>query len=257
MAENLQQNAEQKGPFSPLQTGCAFVMLTNMLIYLGVVLFTFNLLDPSKIDASYLAKRGFTARPEPKSEQDAAFQKIVRNKREQQQIQDDMLNVSRTGIKKEPSPAVRLSKLEQRKSLKSRPEEPENPIAALTRSRLLINKPIHSRLYSASIYPYNAVFNYSPINLYTPKPLVLENYETLAVEMADSIRFPEFHTPSFNRPGPFIYTPPDPMPRTSPRGFNLSAPAVGAESLYTNGIQKPKMSDAQKTKGWSPEKDQP
>jgi hypothetical protein len=33
MAENLQKDLEQKEPFSPLQTGCAFVMPTNMLIY--------------------------------------------------------------------------------------------------------------------------------------------------------------------------------------------------------------------------------
>ena len=257
MAESLQRNSEERSPFSPLQTGCAFVMLTNMLIYLGVVLFTFNLLDPSNLDASYLAKRGFTARPDPKSEQDAAYQKIVRNKREQQQIQDDLLNISRIGIKRDPSPAIRLSKIEQRKSLKSRPEEPEKPSAALTGSRLLISKPIHSRLFSASIYPHNTILTYSPINIYTPKPLILENYETLPVELAFGIRFPEFRPPSFDQPGPYLYTPPNPTPESSRGGLKLSSPSVGAGSLHTNGIQKTKTANFQQTEEKPSEKDRP
>jgi hypothetical protein len=240
MAENLQQSTEQQGPFSPLQTGCAFVMLTNMLIYLTVVAFTFNLLDPSKIDAGYLAKRGFTSLPEPKSEQDNVFQKIVRRKQQQRQVQDDPLITAQTVIKNESSPAFGLSKLEQRKLASSRPREQDLPDASLTKSWLRTGNPVHSRLYLVLIYPHNTLLNYSLINIYTPKPLVPENYELLSVEPAFGIRFPEFRPPSFDQPGPYLYTPPDPMSGTSRSGFKLSAPPVGAESFYTNETSKAK-----------------
>lgn len=259
MVEPQQQNIDPpaKGPFSPLQTGCAFVMLTNMLIYLGVVLFTFNLLDPSKVDTTYLAKRGFTARPEPKSEQDAAFQKIVRRKKQEQKVQDDTLITAQTGIKKESSPALGLSKLEQRKPSSSRPREQYLPAASLTKSWLRTTKPARSRLYSSSTYPHNIIPTYSPINIYTPKPLVPEYYETLSVELAVGLRFPEFRPPSFDQPGPYLYSPPNPIPEASRGGLKLSSPPVGAESLYTNGIQKIAAPDIQQTENRPLGKDRP
>lgn len=263
MADNLQQNQDQqKGPFSPLQTGCAVVMLTNMVIYLGVVLFTFNLLDPSKIDASYLAKRGFKALPTPKSEQDIAFQQLSKEKRQQQQqIQNETVDASKTGVKQEPSPAARLSQIEQRKLGSSLPEEAEQPKAALTESSLntgnSATRTAPSRLYSLSIYRQTAMpQTYSPIGIYSPKPLGMETYETLPIETAAGINFPMFSLPSFNLAGPYLYRPVDPIPEASRGGLKLSSPPVGAESLYTNETKNAKEPPDRKPRKKPAAKDQ-
>jgi hypothetical protein len=244
MTENLQPNSNEKSPFSPLQTGCAVVMLTNMMIYLGVVLFTFNLLDPSKIDASYLAKRGFTARPDPKSEQDTAFQQLSQEKRQQQQqVQTEMVDSSKLGVKKEPSTASQLSQIDPRKIASSMPDEPGKPKAALTESS--INKggtairTAPTRLYSISIYPQATVpQTYSPLWIPSPKIITIETYETLPVEMAAGINYPTFALPVPEPAGPYLYQPANPIPEASRGGLKLSSPATGAESLYTNGTWK-------------------
>ncbi|NOU35355.1 MAG: hypothetical protein HOO88_01060 [Kiritimatiellaceae bacterium] len=243
MTENLQQNSDQKGPFSPLQTGCAVVMLTNMLIYLGVVAFTFNLLDPSKIDASYLAKRGFTSKPDLERKEDTTFRQIAEGKQaEQKAVQDELLNASKEGSKQEPSPAVRLSQIDQRKFTPSGPEEPQKPKAALTASAHGEGSTIRSaqtRLYSIAIFPQATLgLGYSPYRLATPRIVTLERYDTLPVEMASGISFPSFSLPSADPAGAYLYTPPNPVPEAARGGLKLSSPPVGAESLYTNGIQK-------------------
>lgn len=244
MAETQQQNLDPpaKGPFSPLQTGCAFVMLTNMLIYLGVVLFTFNLLDPSKIDATYLAKRGFTARPEPKSEQDTTYQQLSQQKREEQQVQTELPTDARRELKQD-SPAVKLSTIEQRKLSSSRPDEPEPPKAALTRSTFeggTPPRPASTRLYSVSIYPQATVPSfYSPLQIAAPRMILMEKYETLPVELAPGINFPTFNLSVADPAGPYLYKPANPIPEASRGGLKLSVPPTGAESLYTNLLPKP------------------
>lgn len=246
MADNLQQNQDQqKGPFSPLQTGCAVVMLTNMVIYLGVVLFTFNLLDPSKIDASYLAKRGFKALPTPKSEQDIAFQQLSKEKRQQQQqIQNETVDASKTGIKQEPSPAARLSQIDSRKLKSSIPNEPEKPKATLTQSSIQYSKTAYSAQKSRrSVADYSQTtldMLYSRYRLYVPKTITPERYETLPVELAQGINIPTFNLPLFGSGGPYLYTPINPIPEASRSGLKLSSPPVGAESLYTNETKNAK-----------------
>jgi hypothetical protein len=244
MAENLKQNTEQKGPFSPLQTGCAFVMLTNMLLYLCVVAFVFNLLDPSKLDASYLAKRGFTASPDPERDEDKAFRQLSEGKRqEQQKAQTEMVDSSKLGPKKEDSTAVKLSEIAARDLITSRPEEPEKPKAALTQSPLrtgsTATRSAQSRLYSTAIYPQATLRQaYSPYHLSAGRTLVLEQYETLPVELASGIDFPLFGLPAADPAGAYLYTPPNPLPEASRGGLKLSSPPVGAESLYTNKVKK-------------------
>jgi hypothetical protein len=244
MAENQQQQTgQQKGPFSPLQSGCAFVMLTNMMIYLGVVLFTFNLLDPSKIDASYLAKRGFTARPQER-EEDTEFRQLSEAKREEQQTaQTEIIDEAKTGTKKEPSPASRLSRLEQRKHDSSAPDEPEKPKAALTisskRTGASATRSASSRLYSVAIFPQASLRRtYSPYQLMAPRTVSPERYDTLPVEMAPGIDFPTFSLPVANPARVYIYTPPNPVPASSRGGLKLSAPPTGAEILYTNSATR-------------------
>ncbi|HNX52908.1 MAG TPA: hypothetical protein PLD51_04965 [Pontiellaceae bacterium] len=245
MTENLQQNTEQKGPFSTLQTGCAFVMLTNMLIYLGVVAFTFNLLDPSKMDASYLAKRGFTARPEPEREEDVAFRQLSKEKREEQKALQTGI-IATPGQKQEASPAGKLSQIEQRKHSPSSPDEPEKPKAALTQSPRrrvgTTTRSAQSRLYYSPVIYHQANLGqgYSPTRLFVTQILMPQKFETLSVELAPSIDFPTFRLPIADPAGAYLYTPPDPIPEASRGGLKLTAPPVGAESLYTNGTRKAK-----------------
>ncbi|MCC7300169.1 MAG: hypothetical protein IT583_03725 [Verrucomicrobia bacterium] len=229
------------------------MMLSNMLIYLGVVLFTFNLLDPSKIDASYLAKRGFTSRPEPKTEQDTAFQKLSDEKR-QQQAQPEIVDTAKLGMNQEPSAANRLSQIEPRKLGSSLPQETEKPQAALTESsRRSGNTAIRtapSRLYSVAIYPQNTMpFSYSPLRILTPRALAMETYEVIPVEMAIGINYPTFSLPTPDSAGAYLYRPANPIPEASRGGLKLSSPPTGAESLYTN--------DTRKAEKISPSKDRP
>jgi hypothetical protein len=247
MAETLQKNREEKSPFSPLQTGCAFVMLTNMLIYLGVVVFTFNLLDPSNLDANYLAKRGFTARPDPERSDDKAFRQLSEEKRKDQEAtQAEIMDTAKLGLKKEPSPAIKLSELQQRNLGVSRPEEPESPKAALTESPVssgsTIIRAAQSRLYSSpAIYPQATLpQTYSLQLLSAPKITALETYTTIPVEMASGVDFPMFSMPSFNPLGSYLYRPPNPAPDAARGGLKLNSPPVGADSLYTNGLRKAK-----------------
>lgn len=236
MAENLQQNSDQKSPFSPLQSGCAFVMLSNMLLYLGVVAFTFNLLDPSKLDASYLAKRGFTARPEPEREEDKAFRQMAEEKREDRQsIQTEMFPERQ----QEPSSAVKLSEIGARKLDSSRPEEPEKPKAALTQSQQRSSKANlrtpSTRLFSLSVFPQATLGQtYSAYQLPVPRMVVLETYQTIPVEIAPGIDFPAFSLPAADPAGAYLYRPPDPVPEVLRGGLKLSSPPVGARPLYTN-----------------------
>jgi hypothetical protein len=245
MTENLQPNTEHHEPFSPLQTGCALVMLTNMLIYFAVVLFTFNLLDPSKVDATYLSKRGFTASPEPKNEQDTAFQKISDSKyKEQQQIKTELLDASAAGWKKESSPAVSLSQIEQRKLESSLLEDPEQPKAALTESSLRTGssaiRTAPSRLYYSSVIYHQTTLPqaYSPYRLPAVRMVMPERYGPLSVELASGIDFPMFQLPAVDPAGAYFYTPPNPVSAASRGDLKLSSSPGGAESLYTNAVKK-------------------
>lgn len=247
MAENLQQqNEEKKGPFSPLQTGCAFVMLTNMLIYLAVVAFVFNLLDPSKLDASYLAKRGFTTRPDPESDEDKAFRQLSDEKRqEQQKAQTEIVDSTRLNPKKEDSTAAKLSEMSTRDLASSRPEEPEKPKAALTQSPMHSGgstvRTAKSRQYSVAIYPQATLGQmYSPFRPFVPRTVTLESYATLPIELASGIDFPTFSLPAVDPVRAYLYRPPDLVPEASRGGLKLSAPPVGAGSLYTNSTKKAK-----------------
>jgi hypothetical protein len=218
-------------------------MLTNMLIYLGVVAFTFNLLDPSKIDADYLAKRGFTSKPDPERKEDTEFRQLAEGKQaEQQTVQNEMINASKTGSKQDPSSAARLSQIDQRKFTPSGPEEPQMPKAALTASTHdegSAIRPARTRLYSIAIFPQATLGQaYSPYRLVSPRIVMLERYDILPVEMASGIIFPMFSLPSADPAGAYLYTPPNPIPEASRGGFKISSPSVGAESLYTNDIRK-------------------
>ena len=244
MAENLQQNQEKKGPFSPLQSGCAFVMLTNMLIYLGVMVFTFNLLDPSKLNATYLAKRGFTSHPEAEREEDKTFRQISEQKREDQQAQSEITALTEQEPKKDDSPAVKLSEVMARSLAISRPDEPEKPKAALTqspRTGSTSSRTARSRQYSIAIYPQATLGQtYAPVRLFTPRTVTLETYEAIPVELASGIDFPTFSLPTADPAGAYIYRPPNPIPEASRGGLKLSSPSTGAESLYTNSTKKAK-----------------
>jgi len=245
MAEHLQKNQEQRGPFSPLQSGCAFVMLTNMLIYLAVVAFTFNLLDPSKLNANYLAKRGFTARPNPEREEDKAFRQLSEQKRQDQQTaQAEIVDSAKLGPQKGDSPAVKLSEVTARNLAVSAPDEPEKPKAALTqspRTGSISTRTARSRQYSVAIYPQATLSQtYSPISLFIPRTVTLESYETLPIELAAGINFPTFSLSAADPAGAYLYSPPNPIPEASRGGLKLSSPAVGAESLYTNSAKKAK-----------------
>ncbi len=98
-----------------------------------------------------------------------------------------------------------------------------------------------SRQYSIAIYPQATLGQtYSPFLPFVPRTVTLEKFEPLPVELAPGIDFPTFSFPAVDPAGAYLYTPPNPVPEASRGGLKLSAPPVGAESLYTNGTRKAK-----------------
>lgn len=233
MAENPQHSTEQplKSPFSPMQTGCAFVMLTNMLIYLAVVAFTLNLLDASKIDASYLAQRGFTVR----TKEERAEDRLVRKRQtEPPRLQQNPALSPITVVRREPSPAEKLSALPSRDLASSLPDEPERPQAALVPGSLQTGgtgaRPASSLRHGSRVFSLGGLWqSYSPLGLQVGGIIAPERYDTLPVELASGFDIPKFTLPSINPAAAYLYRPSDPIPqgvRGSPR---FSTPAVGAE----------------------------
>ncbi len=273
MAENQQQQKlDPKSPFSPLQSGCAFVMLANMVIYLGVVGFTLNLLDPSSLSVSYIAKRGFATPTEPEREEDLAFRQLTeKRKREQQETQaQDIRAASSLDQKKENSSAVKLSDLSARPLTSSRPEELEKPTASLTKGSVGVgglslqrgsqtrsssgtgsasSRSAQSRVYSVSIFPQASLYQtYSLYRLPVIRTITPERYDPLQVEMAPSLDYPTFSLEMVEPSGAYIYTPPNPVNDPAQGGLRLSSPAVGAKSIYTNSTRKVKKTPAIKDK---------
>jgi hypothetical protein len=257
MAEKVQQNQEQKGPFSPLQSGCAFVMLANMLIYLAVVVFVFNMLDPSKLNLSYIAKRGFTAQPTEEREEDKTFRQISEQKSKEQKKGADF---SVPEPKQEAAPATTLSGAKPRELASSRPEEPAKPKSALSQSAMSSGgiatrtaqrsstragstsiRTAQNRLYSVAMYPQATLPQaYSPIRIPIPQLLLPERYETLPVELAPGLDIPMFGLPTMDDAGAYLYIPQNPVPDGIRGERKLDSPPVGAISLHTNAVEKTK-----------------
>lgn len=260
MAQRVQQNQEQKGPFSPLQSGCAFVMLANMLIYLAVVVFVFNLLDPSELNLSYIAKRGFTAPPAEEREEDKAFRQMSEQKSKEQKKGVDL---STPEQKQEASPATTLSVAKPRELASSRPEEPAKPKSSLaqnstggggiaartaqrsaTRTGSISIRTAQNRLYSVAMYPQATLPQaYSPIRILIPQLLLPEKYETLPVELAPGLEIPMFGLPTIDNAGAYLYTPPKPISDAIRGERKINAPPTGAKSLYTNEVDKTTAKD--------------
>lgn len=244
MTDRPQQHQEDQSPFSPLQTGCAVVMLTNMLIYFAVVAFVFNLLDPSKLDASYLAKRGFTARPEPESEQERSFRRIAEERREQQQqVQSDVFESSLYGDDKQGSLATELSELPDRQQPSSLSVTRSLPSALLTRGGRSPSRgrsrSSSGRLYSDYLFRRITLPSpYAPLQIFVPRPQnVAASYRILPVELATAINFPGFKLPEAERSGAYLYTPSTPLIDPVRGGIRVSPPPAGAVTHYTNYLR--------------------
>ncbi len=244
MADQPQQHKEEQSPFSPLQTGCAVVMLTNMLIYFAVVAFVFNLLDPSKLDASYLARRGFTARPEPESEQDRSFRRIAEERREQQaQVQETIFESSRSGDTDQGSIAADLSELPDRPQPAYLPGVRALPSAKLTRggnvSRGRAGRS-SGRLYSDHLFRRISLPSpYEPLQVFVPRPQnPAARYRITPVELANAINFPGFKLPEAEQSGAYLYTPASPLIEPVRGGIRVSPPPAGAVTHYTNYLRE-------------------
>ena len=224
-----------------MQTGCAFVMLTNMLIYLAVVAFTLNLLDASKIDASYLAQRGFTIRTEPEREEDRT---VRQRQTELPRPQPQQVLSPVTAIRKEPSAAEKLSTLPSRDLASSRPDESGRPQAALVPGPRMTGRATArtagSRLYGSRAFAFGSPGQtYSPLGLQVGGIIAPERYDTLPVELASGFDIPRFSLPSINPAAAYLYRPSDPIPqgvRGSPR---FSTPAIGAEKREPAPVPPP------------------
>lgn len=235
-----EENKTKKNPFSPLQTGCAFVMLTNMLIYLCVVAFIFNLLDPSKLDPNYLVKRGFTTQ-KTESPQDQAFRKLVEEKKEEQrQVQSESMDLSVSSLELEPSSADQLSKISVRQPIRNWQYLENKPTAKLTHnfttSFYETSTQAKSRQNLMSSFPRAKLSKaYELHTPRTPKTIAPELYDVIAIELVPGVSIPLITIAVQN----------DTQTNSTPRASSTSshstpkliAPSTQSKPLQTNGIK--------------------
>ena len=214
----VEQQTEKKGPFSPLQTGCAFLMLTNMLIYLGVIAFVFNMLDPAKLDADYLAKRGFTTKSrELESPEDQEFRHLKKEKeKEQQEFIDSIISEAAQSQARETSAAAELSEHDKRPMAVSQPNEETPPSAAETPEpffdklgRIRAAKSQLSHPYREPEITLDAYIPYAPPALL---PRVQQGYDLPNFRLSNKLGYPVSSTliplkTDGIRPTPLVKTP--------------------------------------------------
>ena len=237
-----EEHKNKKDPFSPLQTGCAFVMLTNMIIYLAVVAFVFNMLDPSKLKSSYLTQRGFVVREE-ESEEDKEFRNLTqKKKREQQKFQQQQQTDAALGSEQFPSPALELSRRSDQPRITDEILQKGTPHAALTPSRPKGYggaKTAKSRQHLISTYPQATVRrSYSTLSTQEGRTIPPQHYDTVSIELAPGIEYPMFRIPPVRSAGESIYSPPNPVPNPVPDGPRVRVPALSPDAVQTNRTEK-------------------
>ncbi|MBL7017127.1 MAG: hypothetical protein ISR84_06175 [Kiritimatiellales bacterium] len=188
----VEPQTEKKGPFSPLQTGCAFLMLTNMLIYLGVIAFIFNLLDPSKLNPDYLAKRGFITQDQD-SPGDQKFRQLTEAKeKEQQAFVDSIISEAAQSKAQEISVAKELSKHKKRSLAVSRPKQEKPPSAGQTPEpffkKLGEIHPVKTGVPSPYRVPRTKT--YVPYRIPASVPPVKEGYDLPNLKLGNKSNFP-------------------------------------------------------------------
>ena len=211
-------------------------MLTNMLLYLVVIAFVFNLLDPSKLDPSYLLKRGFTT-PKNESDQDRAFRKITEaKKQEQKDLQKQSRNLSVDSFNQKALSDGQLSKISGRTLSSSWEYEKSYPSATLTKNFVLGNyeaagkaksRQSTIRLPQARLKSRISLPSYS----FPSKNLSMEKYDTITVELAPGVSVPLSTIPEQN-------TEASENPSTTPQDTTKSPGATAQpEPIPTNGTK--------------------
>jgi hypothetical protein len=244
--QNKTQQKEPQSPFSPLQSGCAFVMLANMLLYLVVVAFVFNLLDPSRLDATYRARRGFTAPAEPEAQEDRVFRQQAEERREAGlKTQAQTIAGMRAGTQPSASRTAGLSQGPARSPVSGAPAAPERPQAALTEGtirggiRRVYNPKM--RQYDLSMFPRYAQQRYDVFSSIdqTAQTIRPETYSPIPVQIAPGLPFPFVSLPVFGDGSYVLYTPSKSLPGPVRGGRPLvTSPAVGASTYYTNYLRE-------------------
>jgi hypothetical protein len=219
-----------------------------MLIYLGVIAFVFNLLDPSKLEESYLAQRGFSIRPEA-APGGHTPRKPFDKKPTQHSIQTELIDYSKFSPKQESSAALELSKIEKHTFSTYSPAKLRLPKAAITRSprrsghKIFYNKhSVKSRLFSVSVFPRASLSQlYSPYQLPALRSVTSEKYDTLPVEIVPLPGGSILGLPVIRNEKNESYLSAPPPSSVAPpfRGnLRLKAPSTGTESSYTNQTKK-------------------
>lgn len=219
------ESAIKKNAFSPLRTGCALVMLSNMLIYLAVILFVFNLLDPSQLSEDYLEERGtIRDRNEARAHPGESAGQRPRHPHSPRRLH----------LPHFPTHLEHLSWGPR----KSAPHPSSTPPTAARTPGHIHPKKATSRSFSTHIYP-----RFQPVETHLKQPapahLPRETFETLTVE-----RPPELPSPALNtRPEPpktAISRPQIAPPRATNRaGASANPPARAPRPEKTEELKDP------------------
>jgi hypothetical protein len=231
------KRSDKQKSFSPLQTGCAFVMLTNMLLYLVVVAFVFNLLDPSKLDSAYLAKRGFTAKNKP---DDQAFRQLTEQRQaKQKKFYDDIAEGHMRPRKKEMPPGASLSEQKSRPRVSSHPDEKPLPLAARTPAPVSDGHPAvkkaSTRMFDIDFFPSVSLQKIYPSRSATS--VFPERYDALTIELAPGTDIPLFTIPLPQKTDSLIYTSPSGTQDATRSGVKVEAPLQSAVPSQTNDTE--------------------
>lgn len=213
---------KKRGPFSQLQTGCALLMMVNLMIYLGVIAFAFNMLDPSKLDPNYLSRRGILVDNSPESESDRAFDRMVSQKRKEQsqmyKSRKEVFEPSNVSSVEESRSQTRLSTGWNQHS------RPPSALSDATRSIEGMAGRAYRNKASVQIYPDKidglVDFNFSKTlstKLITPS----KTFRTIPVQMAplQTVRPFQVHIPGTELDR--VYSPQSPVSHTPKRSEKM------------------------------------
>ncbi|MBC8206624.1 MAG: hypothetical protein H8E68_05680 [Kiritimatiellaeota bacterium] len=243
----VEQQNDKKGPFTLMQTGCAFLMLTNMLIYLGVIAFVFNMLDPGKLDPDYLAKRGFTTQTsEPEAPEDQAFRHLAEKKqKEQQEFYDGIVREAAQSPAKELSTVEDLSGYAKRSMVTSRPDE-ESPPSALQAPEPFFPRLNKIRAAKTLGYPPRLAPKITLEDSYIPysppeePPHFRDGYRLPTFKLNAGFGYPIFSIPLPERTSGTIHTPVAEAPPAAPD--DAEAPAT-SDDVFPSQSDTPETSE--------------
>lgn len=238
MARPITARQDQQGTSPVLQGGCALIMMANMLIYIGVIVFVFRLLDHSRLDVRYIAARGLTPR-----DGSAGAPPPAPTPLRMPQTRDILAEITdATRVQASRATDGPLRSADQRPTALQATRF-EVPAASLTRSGGFSTgpvRPVRSTIAPSPAFPRTMVFSaQSPFRAPATRRPAMPSYQSIPVLIAPGIRSPVFTIPSPVTVQQSFYVAPSPIGpavRGAPRIRVPGVPEAAEREPDSNGV---------------------